>query len=123
MKTICSSEDIIKKAKIGVPAMAQWLKDLTLKQLWRTQQLQLGFSPWPGNVHMPWVWPKKKKNKIKERKSQFEKIASVLIFGNVLRVPEYPEILHITIKNPSFKKMDERIKKHFTKKDIQMTNI
>ena len=38
--------------------MAQWIKDLALLQLW------LGFSPWPRNFHMPWVWPKKKKKSV-----------------------------------------------------------
>ena len=31
-------------------------------------QLQLRFSPWLGNFHMPWVWQKKKK-KERERKT------------------------------------------------------
>ena len=29
---------------------------------------QLGFSPWPGNFHMPQVWQKKKKKEKKEKK-------------------------------------------------------
>ena len=33
------------------------LKDLVLPQL------RLGFDPWPGKFHMPWVWPLKKKKK------------------------------------------------------------
>ena len=32
--------------KVGVPAVAQWVKDLALLQLW------LIFDPWPGNFHM-----------------------------------------------------------------------
>ena len=31
------------------------LKDLVLLQ--RSSQLWLRFSPWPGNFHMPQVWP------------------------------------------------------------------
>ena len=27
------------------------------------QQLQLRFDPYPGNLHMPWVWPYKDKKK------------------------------------------------------------
>ena len=30
------------------------VKDLALSLLW------LGFNTWPGNFHMPWVWPIKK---------------------------------------------------------------
>ena len=41
--------------------MAQGIKDLALLLLWH------GFNLWPGNFHMPWVWPKKKK---KERKKK-----------------------------------------------------
>ena len=40
--------------------MAQWVKDPVLPQLWSRLQLQLGFSPWPGNFHMPWVQSLKK---------------------------------------------------------------
>ena len=35
--------------------VAQRVKDSALLLLW------LGFSPWPGNFHMPWVRSKKKK--------------------------------------------------------------
>ena len=35
--------------------LAQWVKDLVLLHL------QLRFDPWPRNLHMPWVQPKKKK--------------------------------------------------------------
>ena len=34
------------------------LKDPALLQLQQRSQLQLGFSPWPGDFHMPWVQPK-----------------------------------------------------------------
>ena len=39
--------------------LTQWLQDLVLPQLWCRLQLWLRFSLWPGNFHMPWVWPKK----------------------------------------------------------------
>ena len=35
------------------------LKGPALLQVW------LGFNPWPGNFHKPWVWPLKKKKKKK----------------------------------------------------------
>ena len=37
--------------------VAQCVKDLVLLLLWH------GFDPWPGNVYMLWMWPKKKKKK------------------------------------------------------------
>lgn len=46
-----------------VPSLA-WgsgLKDLAFPQLWLRLQLQVRFSPWPGNILMPWVWPQKRK--------------------------------------------------------------
>ena len=46
-----------------VPAVAQWVKDLVLPQLWYRLQLQLGFNPLPGKFYMPQVQPKKKKKK------------------------------------------------------------
>ena len=42
-----------KKTKNIVQAVAQWVKDLALLQLW------LEFHPWPGNFHMPQVCPNK----------------------------------------------------------------
>ena len=45
--------------------MVQWVKDPALLQLQCRSQLWLGFSPWPGNFHMLWMQPKKKKIKIK----------------------------------------------------------
>ena len=30
--------------------------------------MQLGFSPWPGNLHMPQVRPKKERKKKKKKK-------------------------------------------------------
>ena len=41
--------------------MAWWVGDAALALLWLRLLLSLGFSPWPGNFHMPRVWPKKKK--------------------------------------------------------------
>ena len=40
-------------AEVQVQSLAQWvdLKDTVLSQLW------LKFHPWPGNLHMLWVWP------------------------------------------------------------------
>ena len=43
------------------PRPVQWVKDLVLWQMWHRSQMQLGFDPWPGNVCMPQVSPKKKK--------------------------------------------------------------
>ena len=35
----------------------QWIKGSGIPQLWCRLQLQLGFSPWPGNFHMLQVQP------------------------------------------------------------------
>ena len=51
----------------SIPSLVQWVKDLALLQLWCRWQLWLRFSPWPGNLHMPQVWPKKKKRKKRRR--------------------------------------------------------
>ena len=48
---------------IGVPAVVYQVKDTALLQLWCRSTLRLGFSPWPGNFHVLWVWLKKKKNR------------------------------------------------------------
>ena len=60
-----------------IPGLTQWLKDRTLQQAalqvtdvawiqcyygWGIgQHLQLQFDPQPGNFHMLYVWPTKKK--------------------------------------------------------------
>ena len=41
--------------------MAQWVKDTAWPRLWRRPQLQIVLDLWPGNFHMPWLWPKKEK--------------------------------------------------------------
>ena len=54
----------------SIPGLAQWVKDLALRELWcRLQtwlrcgvavamlQLQLQFNPWSGNFHTPQVQP------------------------------------------------------------------
>ena len=45
---------------LGVPTVAQWVKDLVLPQLWYRLQLQLRFDSWPRNFHMLQGRPKKK---------------------------------------------------------------
>ena len=51
----------LKISEKGSSLVVQWVKDSVLLHL------QLGFHPWPGNFHMPWVQQKKKKKKKKKR--------------------------------------------------------
>ena len=46
--------------------MAQWVKDPAFLQLWHRSQLWLSFDPWPENLHMLQVQPKKKIKKKKK---------------------------------------------------------
>ena len=46
---------------MGVPIMAQWVKNLALQQLCCWLQLWLRFDPWPRNSHMVRVQLIKKK--------------------------------------------------------------
>ena len=39
----------------SIPGPVQWVKDPVLPQLWRRSQMQLRFSPLPGNFHIPLV--------------------------------------------------------------------
>ena len=43
--------------------MAEQVNDLALSLQWLGLLLWWRFDPWPGNFHMPWVWPKKKTEK------------------------------------------------------------
>ena len=45
----------------SIPSPVQWVKDLSLLQLWHRLQLGLGFNPRPKNFHMLWGQPKRKK--------------------------------------------------------------
>ena len=59
------------------PWPAQWVKDPSLLlQLWHRLQLQLGFSPWPRNFHMPQVSKKKKKKSILRLKGHAHHLVS-----------------------------------------------
>ena len=55
------------KNKHGNSHVVQQVKDPALPQPWHRSQPQRGFDPWPGNFHMPWVWPKIKKRKNMEK--------------------------------------------------------
>ena len=39
------------------PHLSEWVKDTEFLQLW----FRLRMGAWPGNFHMPWVQPKKKR--------------------------------------------------------------
>ena len=54
---------------VRVQSPEQWVKYSTLLDLWLRSQLQLGFSSWPGNLHMTWARSNKNKNKNKNAKS------------------------------------------------------
>ena len=54
---------VVVGAQVQSPAWYRGLKDLALPQLCHRLQLQLRFNPWPGNFHMMWVQPQKKKKK------------------------------------------------------------
>ena len=46
-----------------LPEVAQWVnKDLVLLLEHFESLLWHRFNPWPGNFHVPQVWPKNKKN-------------------------------------------------------------
>ena len=45
------------------------MEDVALSLLWH------GFDPWPGNFRMPWVWPKKKKEKKTESLTELAEIS------------------------------------------------
>ena len=51
---------------LGVPRKPSGLGSISLSLLWFWPLLWNGFNPWPENVHMPWVWQKKKKRERKE---------------------------------------------------------
>lgn len=48
---------VAQEAQVSFPARDSAGRDVVLLQLWCPRsQLQLKFSPWRGNVHVPPVW-------------------------------------------------------------------
>ena len=57
VKNPTAADQVAVEAWVPSPAQHSRLKDLALPKLLRKLQLQLSFSPWPGNFHMPRVQP------------------------------------------------------------------
>ena len=76
----------------------QWVKDLTLPQLWCRLQLQCRFSPWPGNFHMPQVWAKKKKKPIFNWNNHF----SISVFFYFSTLQHGDQVTHTYIRTFNF---------------------
>ena len=68
VKNLTAAAWAAAEAWVPYPAWCSGLNDL-----WHRSQLQLRFSPWPGNFHILWVWPLKKKKfwKIENEMAQF----------------------------------------------------
>ena len=64
---------VTTEVQVASLASEQWVKNPVLLHL------QLGFNPWPGNFHMPWVWPKKIKSIIDLKNDQ-------LYFLNIVKI-------------------------------------
>ena len=47
--------------------MAQWVKDPVFSLEWLRWLLWGRFSPWPGNIHILWTWPKKQQTNKKTK--------------------------------------------------------
>ena len=63
VKNLTTATQVTAELRVQSLAWHSGLKDLVLQQLW------LRFiSLWPGNFHMPWVQPLKKKKKKKKKK-------------------------------------------------------
>lgn len=55
-----------KKKKSSLVALQ--VKDLAMSLQWLRSLLGLRLDPWSRNLHIPWVWPKKYKNKNNQEK-------------------------------------------------------
>lgn len=51
VKNLTAAAGVAAKVQVQFPNQHSGLKDLALLQLW------LRFNPWPGNFHVPQVWP------------------------------------------------------------------
>ena len=75
--------------------MVQWFKDPELSLQWLGSLLRRRFHPWPGNFHMPWVGPKKKKKNKKSYRLHFGSTALIhsvsFIYRHILLFSATPE--------------------------------
>ena len=53
---LTAASQVAVEVRVQSLAWHSELKDLALLQLHSRMQLQLGFSPWAGNSHVPQVW-------------------------------------------------------------------
>ena len=69
VKNLTAAAQVAVEARVRSLAWHDGLKDLVFLQLQGQWQLWLRFTSWPGNFHIPWVQPfKKKKKKDREGK-------------------------------------------------------
>ena len=63
--------------------MALAVKDLALFLLWLRSPLWCRFNYWPGNFHILWAWPKKKKktNKNKQKNLLHIQTSKLTVWG------------------------------------------
>ena len=66
----------LKIFRNGSSLVAQKVKDLALSLQWLGLLLWRRSDPWPGNYHVPWVWPKKRGGGIL-KSSKKQNLASV----------------------------------------------
>ena len=57
VKNLTTVAQITAEVRVQSPVWCSGLKDLALPQLQHRSQLQLEFSPWPGNFHVLQVCP------------------------------------------------------------------
>ena len=67
-----------KRKNIRSSLVAQWVKDPVLSLQWLGLVPCHGFDPWPGDFHVPQVWPEKKKKK-KKKKTAFRGFHSISV--------------------------------------------
>ena len=79
-----------------IPGPARWIKDLALLQLWHRLLLQLTFNPWPGNLHMPWMW-QKKNEKQKTKTTLYPELGNPIC--QLLSLCDFPHTFQ-SLRNP-----------------------
>ena len=60
IKNLTTVAEVTVEVQVRCLAQCSVLKDPVLPQLQCRSHQQLGFNPWPGNLHLPWVGPQKK---------------------------------------------------------------
>ena len=80
----CRNQKEVKKKPRGSSLVAQRVTDPVLPHLWHRLQLWHQFCSWPRNLHIPRVWPEKKKKRSEKTKENWKQALALGLHAGLL---------------------------------------